>query len=108
MDPHSAFRAPFFFSSRRRHTRCSRDWSSDVCSSDLWESMFTRSVFETSDMIAQHEALNAVSEMVDAGLVRSTLSEVIGPINAANLRSAHTRIESGRSVGKLVLEGFDA
>src|SRR5216684_5720090 len=26
----------FFFSSRRRHTRCSRDWSSDVCSSDLW------------------------------------------------------------------------
>src|SRR5687768_18056457 len=26
---------PFFFSSRRRHTRCSRDWSSDVCSSDL-------------------------------------------------------------------------
>src|SRR5690606_41682835 len=27
----------FFFSSRRRHTRFSRDWSSDVCSSDLWE-----------------------------------------------------------------------
>src|SRR5690606_39851353 len=26
----------FFFSSRRRHTRFSRDWSSDVCSSDLW------------------------------------------------------------------------
>src|SRR2546422_8368332 len=26
----------FFFSSRRRHTRCSRDWSSDVCSSDLF------------------------------------------------------------------------
>src|SRR5216684_5502581 len=27
----------FFFSSRRRHTRCSRDWSSDVCSSDLYQ-----------------------------------------------------------------------
>src|SRR6266498_5384651 len=26
----------FFFSSRRRHTRCGRDWSSDVCSSDLY------------------------------------------------------------------------
>src|ERR1035441_10841251 len=26
----------FFFSSRRRHTRCLSDWSSDVCSSDLW------------------------------------------------------------------------
>src|SRR2546422_7275615 len=30
-------RVAFFFSSRRRHTRCSRDWSSDVCSSDLSE-----------------------------------------------------------------------
>src|SRR6266436_6255710 len=30
----------FFFSSRRRHTRCSRDWSSDVCSSDLWMAGF--------------------------------------------------------------------
>src|SRR2546429_834103 len=29
----------FFFSSRRRHTRCSRDWSSDVCSSDLFFSL---------------------------------------------------------------------
>src|SRR5712675_3126226 len=29
------FMSVFFFSSRRRHTRCSRDWSSDVCSSDL-------------------------------------------------------------------------
>src|SRR5216684_4627571 len=31
----------FFFSSRRRHTRCSRDWSSDVCSSDLAEGRLT-------------------------------------------------------------------
>lgn len=71
-----------------------------------WESMFTRSIFQSSDMIAQHEALNAVSEMVDAGQLRTTLSEIIGPINAANLRRAHALIESGRSIGKLVLEGF--
>src|SRR3989449_10381945 len=32
-------RCYFFFSSRRRHTRCSRDWSSDVCSSDLSEGL---------------------------------------------------------------------
>src|SRR2546429_8611700 len=31
----------FFFSSRRRHTRCSRDWSSDVCSSDLYARVST-------------------------------------------------------------------
>src|SRR3989442_8355261 len=30
----------FFFSSRRRHTRCGRDWSSDVCSSDLFVQHF--------------------------------------------------------------------
>src|SRR5256884_972053 len=33
----SGFLIYFFFSSRRRHTRCSRDWSSDVCSSDLFD-----------------------------------------------------------------------
>src|SRR2546422_7343052 len=36
-------RCLFFFSSRRRHTRCSRDWSSDVCSSDLYLSRAPRS-----------------------------------------------------------------
>src|SRR5256884_1503526 len=40
----------FFFSSRRRHTRCSRDWSSDVCSSDLVE----RSGTSTGKMLALH------------------------------------------------------
>src|SRR5687768_18388920 len=34
----------FFFSSRRRHTRCSRDWSSDVCSSDLLDASGLRQV----------------------------------------------------------------
>src|SRR2546422_1246871 len=34
----------FFFSSRRRHTRCSRDWSSDVCSSDLRESQMVADI----------------------------------------------------------------
>ncbi|MDB6060397.1 MAG: alcohol dehydrogenase, zinc-containing [Verrucomicrobiaceae bacterium] len=72
-----------------------------------WESMFTRSIFTTHDLIAQHEALNAVSEMVDAGQLRTTLSEIIGPINATNLCRAHALIESGRSLGKLVLEGFN-
>src|SRR5690554_7205149 len=32
----------FFFSSRRRHTRCGRDWSSDVCSSDLFTCYFVQ------------------------------------------------------------------
>src|SRR2546429_4050761 len=49
----STRRLVFFFSSRRRHTRCSRDWSSDVCSSDLcWVS--TRGV--TTTMLLHHES----------------------------------------------------
>src|SRR5256884_6843772 len=46
----------FFFSSRRRHTRCSRDWSSDVCSSDLARAWFTDNFHPTSpeDMIEKY------------------------------------------------------
>ena len=68
--------------------------------------MFTRAVFETPDMIEQHRLLTKVAEMVDAGSIRTTLSEDFGPINATNLRRAHALIESGRSTGKIVLSGF--
>jgi zinc-binding alcohol dehydrogenase family protein len=71
-----------------------------------WESMFARSMFETPDMIAQHHLLNEVSALVDDGLIRTTLNETLGTINAANLRKAHALIESGRAKGKLVLAGF--
>jgi NADPH2:quinone reductase len=71
-----------------------------------WESMFTRSTFQTADMERQHEILNEASRLVDAGTIRTTLAEVIGPINAANLRRAHSLIESNRTRGKLVLSGF--
>jgi NADPH:quinone reductase len=71
-----------------------------------WESMFTRSTFQTADMERQHEILNEASRLVDAGTIRTTLSDVIGPINAANLKRAHALIESNRTRGKIVLSGF--
>jgi NADPH:quinone reductase-like Zn-dependent oxidoreductase len=71
-----------------------------------WEFMFTRAVFETADIAAQHELLKNVSQMVDAGKIRTTLSEEFGTINAANLKRAHALIESGRAQGKVVLSGF--
>ena len=71
-----------------------------------WEFMFTRSLFHTDDMIAQHHLLNEVADLIDAGLLRTTFNGDLGRINAANLRQAHARIESGRSIGKLVLSGF--
>jgi NADPH:quinone reductase len=71
-----------------------------------WESMFTRSTFQTADMERQHEILTEASRLVDAGTIRTTLSDVIGPINAANLKRAHALIESNRTRGKIVLSGF--
>lgn len=71
-----------------------------------WELMFTRSLFQTDDMIAQHRLLNEVAALVDEGVIRTTLGEHFGSINAANLKRAHAHIESGKARGKVVLEGF--
>lgn len=71
-----------------------------------WESMFTRSTFSTPDLQRQHDLLNRVAALVDAGVLRTTLGEHYGRIDAANLRRAHALIESHRARGKLVLEGF--
>lgn len=71
-----------------------------------WELMFTRSLFSTDDMIKQHELLERVSELVDAGVIKTTLGEHFGAINAANLKRAHAVIEAGKARGKIVLEGF--
>ncbi|ATU92611.1 zinc-binding alcohol dehydrogenase family protein [Phyllobacterium zundukense] len=71
-----------------------------------WELMFTRALFKTADMEAQHRILNKVSELVDEGTIKTTLADDFGPINAANLKRAHALIESGRAKGKIVLSGF--
>jgi NADPH2:quinone reductase len=71
-----------------------------------WESMFTRSSFQTPDMIGQHYLLNDVADLIDKGVLRTTLDQTFGTINAANLRRAHALLESGKSRGKIVLEGW--
>lgn len=73
-----------------------------------WEFMFTRSLFGTDDMLAQHRLLSEVADLIDAGLIRTTLTERFGSINASNLKKAHALLESGKARGKLVLEGWDA
>ena len=71
-----------------------------------WELMFTRALFETPDMIRQHEILNRVAELIEAGTLRSTANENFGHIDAANLKRAHALLESNRAQGKIVLAGF--
>lgn len=69
-----------------------------------WELMFTRPKYETEDMIEQHRLLDRVSELVDQGVIRTTMLNLLGPLNAGNLRKAHGIIEAGHTVGKVVLE----
>jgi NADPH:quinone reductase len=71
-----------------------------------WEFMFARAMHQTPDMIEQHRLLSFVAQEIDAGRIRTTVSEVLRPINAANLRQAHALVESGRARGKIVLEGY--
>jgi zinc-binding alcohol dehydrogenase family protein len=72
-----------------------------------WELMFTRPLFETDDMILQHQLLDRVAELIDAGTLKTTLGEHYGRIDAQNLRRAHALIESHQARGKIVLEGFE-
>ncbi|EME5141347.1 zinc-binding alcohol dehydrogenase family protein [Pseudomonas aeruginosa] len=73
-----------------------------------WEFMFTRSMFNTNDKTRQREILDHTATLIDEGKLRSTVTQSLGTINAANLRKAHAQLESGRMIGKLVLSGFDA
>jgi NADPH2:quinone reductase len=70
------------------------------------EGMFTRSTFQTADIVAQHNILDETAALIEAGVVKGTLTQNLGTINAANLRRAHQLLEAGHVVGKVVLEGW--
>ncbi|WP_278493950.1 zinc-binding alcohol dehydrogenase family protein [Acinetobacter gyllenbergii] len=71
-----------------------------------WEFMFTRSMYQTQDMIKQSQLLNQIASLVDEGKIKTTVSQMLSPINAENLKRAHQQIESGTTKGKIVLHGF--
>ena len=71
-----------------------------------WEFMFARAMHRTRDMIKQHQLLSWVADEIDAGRIRTTVAEILSPIDAANMREAHRRIETGQAKGKIVVEGF--
>ena len=71
-----------------------------------WEMMFSRPRFQTADMVEQARILDRVAKLIDAGELRGTHNETLGRIDAANLREAHRRLESGATVGKLTLAGW--
>lgn len=72
-----------------------------------WEFMFTRSLFETKDMIEQHKILRRVASLVDSKNIKTTANESLGLINAKNLKKAHALLETNTAKGKVVLAGFE-
>ena len=71
-----------------------------------WELMYTRSTYETLDMAEQGRIVSRIADLADEGRLRSTLTERLSPINAANLKLAHAMVESGTMRGKVALEGW--
>lgn len=71
-----------------------------------WEFMYTRSLFQTDDQIEQHRILMKVADLVEQGVLRTTVADHYGVINADNLRRAHAVMEAHQARGKIVLEGF--
>ena len=71
-----------------------------------WELMFTRPMFNTPDMDEQHKILNRVSKMLDDGTLISTVTNNLGKLSPKTIVEAHKQQESGRVIGKNVLEGL--
>jgi zinc-binding alcohol dehydrogenase family protein len=71
-----------------------------------WEFMFARSTWRTDDLAEQGRLLGEVADLVDAGILQTTVTRTLSPINAANLREAHRIAESGSAIGKTTLVGF--
>ena len=70
------------------------------------EFMFARSMFNAADMDEQSKLLSRVADLVDQGYIKTTSGKNLGTIDAENLKSAHAELESGKAIGKIVLEGF--
>ncbi|MFH7015451.1 zinc-binding alcohol dehydrogenase family protein [Flavobacterium sp. FlaQc-47] len=69
-----------------------------------WELMYTRSMFETDDMQEQHNILNKIAELLDEGILKSTLNETLIGLNVENFKKAHELLESGKTIGKIAIK----
>lgn len=73
----------------------------------VWEFMFTRPMYKTRDITAQHQLLNRIAEMLDAKKLQCTLKQILGPITADNIRQAHEQLLSGKTMGKIALTAIE-
>jgi zinc-binding alcohol dehydrogenase family protein len=73
----------------------------------VWEMMFTKSMYETDDMQSQHDLLNQVATLIDQGILKTTITKNLGVLNSVSLAQAHQFLESGKTIGKIVLSGIE-
>ncbi|CAM3493317.1 zinc-binding alcohol dehydrogenase family protein [Thalassospira profundimaris] len=71
-----------------------------------YEFMFTRSMFQTADMIEQHKLLATVAQLVDEGTITNTANESFGALSPESLQKAHALLESGKAIGKIIFDGI--
>ncbi|MFT8752655.1 alcohol dehydrogenase catalytic domain-containing protein [Oenococcus oeni] len=69
----------------------------------VWEWMYTKSFYGTSDMTSQHQILDRVAQLLDQGIIKSTLNKALSPINVLNLKKAHQLVESNQMIGKVII-----
>lgn len=69
-----------------------------------WESMFTRSKFQTSDMVEQHRILNEISNLIDKSVIKTTLNKLLIGMTVDNFKEAHQLLESGSAIGKIAIK----
>jgi len=69
-----------------------------------WELMYTRSMYQTDDMEQQHHILNALAKLLDDGTLKTTLNQTLKGFSVENLKEAHRLLESGKTIGKVVIE----
>jgi zinc-binding alcohol dehydrogenase family protein len=70
----------------------------------VWEFMFTRSMFKTADIEEQHNILKQIATLIDEGKIKTTLTQTIEGFNVESIKEAHKIVESGKSIGKLVID----
>ena len=69
-----------------------------------WELMYTRSMFNTNDIEQQHIILNKLGGLLDSGVIKNTLTTALKGFSVENLKEAHRLQETGKSIGKTVIE----
>jgi len=70
----------------------------------VWEFMFTRSMYKTEDIQEQHNILKSMSELIDQGKIKTTLTHTIDGFNTQSIKEAHRLVESGKTIGKVAID----